>query len=78
MSFKIGLSYRDLFKSFCYGMCSVATVAEYNKKKQWLDEIADLFPDIDISVFHCSSSSKYRPLAIICNDILQLAMTLND
>ena len=27
-------------------MCSVATVAEYNEKKKWLDEIANIFPNI--------------------------------
>ena len=40
VSFKIGLSNRDLFKSICYRMCSIATVVEYNEQKQWLDEIA--------------------------------------
>ena len=33
MSFITGLSNRDLFKSICYGMCSVATLVEYNEKK---------------------------------------------
>ena len=46
VSFRIGLRYRDLFKSICYGMCSIAIMAEYNKQKQWLDEIANMFPDI--------------------------------
>ena len=32
-SFKIGPSYKDLFKSICHEMCSVATVAEYSEKK---------------------------------------------
>ena len=27
-------------------MCSVATVGEYNNKRKWLDEIANIFPDI--------------------------------
>ena len=27
-------------------MCSIATMAEYNEKKKWLDEIANIFPDI--------------------------------
>ena len=27
-------------------MCSVATIGEYNEKKKWLDEIANIFPDI--------------------------------
>ena len=46
VSFRIGPRYRDLFKSICYGMCSIATVAEYSEQKQWLDEIANIFPDI--------------------------------
>ena len=46
VSLRIGLSYRDLFKSICYGMCFIATVAEYNEQNQWLDEIANLFPYI--------------------------------
>ena len=33
VTLKIGPSYRDLFKSICHGMCSVATMAEYNEKK---------------------------------------------
>ena len=27
-------------------MCSVATVAEYNEKKKWLDELANIFSNI--------------------------------
>ena len=27
-------------------MCSVTTVGEYNEKNKWLDEIANIFPDI--------------------------------
>ena len=46
VSFRIGPSYRYLFKSICHGMCSLATVAEYNKKQRWLDEIANIFPNI--------------------------------
>ena len=46
VSFRISPSYRDIFKGICYGMCSIATVAEYNKKQKWLDEIANIFPDI--------------------------------
>ena len=46
VSFRIGPSYRDLFKSIYHGMCSVATVAEYNDTKKWLDEIANIFRDI--------------------------------
>ena len=46
VSFRISPSYRDLFKSICHRMCSVATMAEYNEKKKWLDEIANIFPDI--------------------------------
>ena len=46
VSFTIGPIYRDLFKSICHETCSIATVAEYNKKKKWLDEIANIFPNI--------------------------------
>ena len=46
VSFRIGPSYRDLFKSICHGMCSIATMAQYNKKKKWLDEIANIFLNI--------------------------------
>ena len=34
MSFRIGPSYRYLFKSICYRMCAIATMAEYNEQKQ--------------------------------------------
>ena len=30
MSFRMGPSYRDLFKSICHEICSIATVVEYN------------------------------------------------
>ena len=46
VSCRIGPSYRDLFKSICSGMHSVVTMAEYNEQKQWLNEIANTFPDI--------------------------------
>ena len=46
VSFTIGPSYRDLFKSNCHRMYSIATMAEYNRKRKWLDEIANKFPDI--------------------------------
>ena len=46
VSFRIGPSYRDIFKSISYGMCSIATVAEYNEKNKWLDKIANAFPNI--------------------------------
>ena len=46
VSFRIGPSYRDLFKSICHEICSIATVAEYNEKRKWLDEIANIFPNI--------------------------------
>ena len=46
MSLRMGPMYRDLFQSICYGMCSIATMAEYNEQKQWLDETAKLFLDI--------------------------------
>ena len=39
---RIGPRNRDLFKSICY----IATVAEYNKQKKQLSEIANIFPDI--------------------------------
>ena len=39
VSLRIRLSYRDLFKSISYGMCSMATMAQYNGQKQWLEEI---------------------------------------
>ena len=43
---RIGPSNRDIFKSICHGMCCIATLAEYNKQKKWLEEIANIFPDI--------------------------------
>ena len=46
VSFRIGPSYRDLFKSICYEICSVATMTEYNEKKKQLDEKANIFPNI--------------------------------
>ena len=46
VSFRISESYRDLFKSICHEMCSIATIAEYNEQKKWLDEIANIFPNI--------------------------------
>ena len=46
VSFRIGPGYRDLFKTICHEMCSIATIAEYNEKKKWLDEIAHIFPNI--------------------------------
>ena len=30
VSFRTGPSYRDLFKSICHEICSLATMAEYN------------------------------------------------
>ena len=45
VSFRISDSYRDLFKNICHEMCSIATVDKC-KKKKWLDEIANIFPDI--------------------------------
>ena len=44
VSLKISDSYRDVFKMF--SKCSVATVAKYNEKKKWLEEIANIFPEI--------------------------------
>ena len=46
VTFRIGLSYRDLLKGICHEICSIATVAEYNKKKKWLDEIANMLLNI--------------------------------
>ena len=46
VSFRISPSYRDLFKSICHEISSIATMAEYNKKKKWLDKIANIFPNI--------------------------------
>ena len=45
-SLKIGDSYRDVFKNICHEMCSIATVAKYNNKKKWLEEIANIFPEV--------------------------------
>ena len=45
VSSRIGPSYRDFFKTICHEMCSVATVAEHNEKKKWLDKIANIFPE---------------------------------
>ena len=45
-SLRISDSYRDLFKNICHSMCAVATVGGYNEKKKWLEEIANIFPDI--------------------------------
>ena len=46
MSLKIGDSYKDVFKNICHELCSVTTVAEYNNRKKWLEEIANIFPQI--------------------------------
>ena len=46
VSFRIGLSYRDLFKNIFYRICSITAMTEYNKQRKWLDEIANIFPDI--------------------------------
>ena len=45
-SLKIGNSYKDVFKNICHKMCSVTTVTEYNDRKKWLQEIANIFPQI--------------------------------
>ena len=45
-SLKIGDSYKDVFKNICHEMCSVTTVAEYYDRKKWLEEIANIFPQI--------------------------------
>ena len=59
LSFMIGPSYRDLFKSICYEMCSIATVAVYNEKKKWLDEIVNIFPNIS-QWLTCWDARKYH------------------
>ena len=59
VSFRIIESYRDLFKNICHEMCSIATVGEYNKKRKWLDEIANLFPDIT-SLINWWDARKYH------------------
>ena len=59
VSFSIGPSYRDLLKSICHRRCSIATMAEYNEKKKWLDEIANIFPDISWWVTWCGSQEYY-------------------
>ena len=33
-SFKIGDTYKDVFKNICHEMCSVTTIAEYNNRKK--------------------------------------------
>ena len=65
VSYRIGSSYRDLFKSICYGRCCIATGEEYNEQKQQLDEIANMFPDIsqlvtwwDARKYHMFSAFK--------------------
>ena len=45
-SLKIGDSYKEVFKNICHKMCSITTVAEYNDRKKWLKEIANIFPQI--------------------------------
>ena len=45
-SLKIGDTYKDVFKNICHEMCPITTVAEYNDRKKWLEEIADIFPQI--------------------------------
>ena len=47
-SLKIGDTYKDMFKNICHKMCSVTTVAEYNDRKKWLEEIAYIFPQITL------------------------------
>ena len=44
---KISNSYRDVFKNVYHKMCCIATVGEYNDKKKWLEEIANIFPQIN-------------------------------
>ena len=35
-SFRIGDSYRVIFKNICHKMCSVVTVGEYKKRNGWM------------------------------------------
>ena len=58
-SFRISDSYRNLFKNICHKMCSIATVGEYSEKKKWLDEIANIFPDITSWIDWCDAR-KYH------------------
>ena len=55
VSFRIGPSYRDLFKSICYRMCAIATMTEYSEKKKYLDKRAKIFPDIFQWVTWCDA-----------------------
>ena len=43
---KISDSCTDIFKNICHEMCSAATVGEYNNKKKWLEEIANILLEI--------------------------------
>ena len=58
-SLKISDSYKDMFKNICHEMCSVTTVAEYNDKEKWLEEIANIFPQIS-SWINWRDARKYH------------------
>ena len=52
------MTVRDLFKNICHEMCCIATVGEYEKKK-WLEEIANIFPQIS-SYINWWDARKYH------------------
>ena len=39
-SFRIGVSCREEFRNICHEMCTIASVAQYNECKRWLDKMA--------------------------------------
>ena len=45
-SLKIGDTYKDVFKNIHHKMCSIITVDEYKDRKKWLEQIANIFPQI--------------------------------
>ena len=59
VSLKIGDSYKDVFKNICHEMCSITNVAEYNDRRKWLEEIANIFPQIT-SWINWWDASKYH------------------
>ena len=58
-SLRFSDGYGDLFKNICHEMCSIATVDEYNEKKKWLEEVANIFPQIS-SWIHWWDARKYH------------------
>ena len=73
VSFRSGPSYRDLFKSICYGMCFIATMAEYNEQKQWLDKVANIFPFLFLDESHGGISGSITCLLV--SDALALLVS---